>query len=117
MQRLPMNAPSSTMFGRAPGGSARSEHAQVPVPDQSHRRRVHADPHLQGGVPLEHELEERDPEEVLGLQFHGERVAPVGSKARNPSFDITSNRLISAIVTEKGVIYPPFEENIKEIFI
>jgi methylthioribose-1-phosphate isomerase len=58
-------------------------------------------------------IEERDPEEVLGLQFHGERVAPEGAKARNPGFDVTPNRLITAIVTENGIVRPPFEENIR----
>jgi methylthioribose-1-phosphate isomerase len=57
-------------------------------------------------------IEERDPDEVLGLQFHGERVAPVGAKARNPAFDVTPNRLITAIVTENGIVYPPFDVNL-----
>lgn len=57
-------------------------------------------------------IEERDPEEVLGLQFHGERIAPEGAKARNPAFDVTPNRLITAIVTENGIVYPPFDVNI-----
>jgi methylthioribose-1-phosphate isomerase len=60
-------------------------------------------------------IEERDPEEVLGLQFHGESVFPLGARARNPAFDITPNRLINAIVTENGIIFPPYEVNIKEI--
>ena len=49
-------------------------------------------------------IEERDPEEVLEIQFHGERVAPKGAKARNPAFDVTPNRLITAIVTENGIV-------------
>jgi len=57
-------------------------------------------------------IEERDPEEVLGLQFHGERVAPSGARARNPAFDVTPNRLITAIVTENGIVYPPFDKNL-----
>ena len=57
-------------------------------------------------------IEERDPEEVLGLQFHGESVAPAGSKARNPAFDVTPNRLITAIVTENGIVRPPFNLNL-----
>ncbi len=57
-------------------------------------------------------IEERDPDEVLGLQFHGERVVPVGAKARNPAFDVTPNRLITAIVTENGIVRPPFEINL-----
>jgi methylthioribose-1-phosphate isomerase len=60
-------------------------------------------------------IEERDPEEVLGLQFQGERVSPQNAKARNPAFDVTPNRLITAIVTEKGIVLPPFEGNIKKI--
>ena len=57
-------------------------------------------------------IEERDPEEVLGLQYGGERVAPAGAGARNPAFDVTPNRLITALVTENGIIRPPFEKNI-----
>jgi methylthioribose-1-phosphate isomerase len=58
-------------------------------------------------------IEERDPEEVLGLQYQGERIAPEGAKARNPAFDITPNRLITAIITENGIVKPPFDVNLK----
>jgi methylthioribose-1-phosphate isomerase len=57
-------------------------------------------------------IEERDPSEVLQIQFRGERVAPVAARARNPAFDITPNRLITAIVTENGIVYPPFETHL-----
>lgn len=60
-------------------------------------------------------IEERDPEEVLELRFKGERIAPPGARARNPAFDVTPSRLITAIVTENGVVYPPFEENLKKV--
>jgi methylthioribose-1-phosphate isomerase len=59
-------------------------------------------------------IEERNADEVLGIEFHGERVAPKNAKARNPAFDITPNRLITAIVTENGVVYPPFEKNLRK---
>jgi methylthioribose-1-phosphate isomerase len=59
-------------------------------------------------------IEERDPSEVLDLQFQGERVAPVEAEARNPAFDVTPARLISAIVTENGVAAPPFETTLPE---
>jgi methylthioribose-1-phosphate isomerase len=59
-------------------------------------------------------IEERDPQEVLGLQFEGERVAPIEAEARNIAFDVTPNRLITGIVTENGVVYPPFEVNLKK---
>ena len=59
-------------------------------------------------------IEERDPQEVLGLQFQGEQVAPKGAKARNVAFDVTPGRLVTGIVTEKGVVYPPFEINLRK---
>lgn len=60
-------------------------------------------------------IEERDPEEVLEIRFKGEQIAPHGAKARNPAFDVTPHRLITAIVTENGVVYPPFDENLKKV--
>lgn len=64
---------------------------------------------LHGGlIPIE----ERDINEVLDIQVQGEQVFPAGAKARNPAFDVTPGRLITAIVTEKGIVYPPFELNL-----
>ena len=57
-------------------------------------------------------IEERYGDEVLDIQKEGKPIAPKNASARNPAFDITPNRLITAIVTEKGVIYPPFETNL-----
>lgn len=59
-------------------------------------------------------IEERDGGEVLDLQVAGQRVTPEGARARNPAFDVTPSRLLTGIVTEKGVIYPPYEENIRK---
>jgi len=55
-------------------------------------------------------IEERNEEEVT--KFMGLRTAPDDIEVKNPAFDVTPHELISGIVTEKGVIYPPFEENI-----
>lgn len=60
-------------------------------------------------------IEERDPDEVLGIQFHGEPIAPKNAKARNPAFDVTPSRLLSGIVTENGIVYPPFEVNLAKV--
>jgi methylthioribose-1-phosphate isomerase len=57
-------------------------------------------------------IEERDPEEVLSLQVDGMRVAPAGVGARNPAFDVTPNRLVTAIITENGIVHSPFAENL-----
>jgi methylthioribose-1-phosphate isomerase len=53
-------------------------------------------------------IEERDPWEVT--TFGGMGTAPAGVVVRNPAFDVTPYRYISAIITEEGVIRPPFEE-------
>jgi methylthioribose-1-phosphate isomerase len=60
-------------------------------------------------------IEERDPDEVLNIQVNGERVTPKNARARNPSFDVTPNRLITAIVTENGIVRPPFNKNLKKV--
>jgi len=60
-------------------------------------------------------IEERDEDEVLGLTLNGQPVAPDTATARNIAFDITPHRLISGIVTENGVVYPPFDVNLAEV--
>jgi methylthioribose-1-phosphate isomerase len=60
-------------------------------------------------------IEERDPHEVLDLQLNGERVTPEGASARNPAFDVTPARLISAFVTERGIIRPPYFKNLSQV--
>ncbi len=53
-------------------------------------------------------IEERDPSEVLELTFQGKAVMPEGATARNYAFDVTPHRLLSGLITESGVLYPPF---------
>ncbi len=53
-------------------------------------------------------IEERDPAEVLSLSHHGQPIAPPHSRARNPAFDITPHRFITAFITEVGILRPPF---------
>jgi methylthioribose-1-phosphate isomerase len=55
-------------------------------------------------------IEERHEDEVL--QLGGERLAVAGSAARNPAFDVTPADLISGIITEVGVLQPPFADAI-----
>ncbi len=59
-------------------------------------------------------IEERDHSEVFG--FGGVRTAPEDIDAENPAFDVTPHELIPAIITEKGVVYPPFDQNLKKLF-
>ncbi len=60
-------------------------------------------------------IEERAQDEVLAIQFGGERVAPAGARARNPAFDVTPARLITAIVTEHGIVRPPFDVSLIKV--
>ncbi len=55
-------------------------------------------------------IEERAPEEVTSLA--GVRIAPAGVGVRNPAFDVTPHALVTAIVTEAGVIRPPYAEGL-----
>ena len=57
-------------------------------------------------------IEEREEAEVLDLKLMGKRVTPETASARNIAFDVTPNRLLSGWITEKGVIRPPFKENL-----
>jgi methylthioribose-1-phosphate isomerase len=58
-------------------------------------------------------IEQRDDNEVR--EILGKRIIPDYMPVENPSFDVTPNENISAIITEKCVIYPPFKENIKRL--
>lgn len=56
-------------------------------------------------------IEERDMDEVLTVL--GQPIAPAGITARNPAFDVTPHRYVTGIVTEAGIVYPPFELNLR----
>ncbi len=53
------------------------------------------------------EIEERDPEEVKS--YGGQPVAPAGVAARSPAFDVTPNNLIKGIITDAGLLEPPYD--------
>jgi methylthioribose-1-phosphate isomerase len=58
-------------------------------------------------------IEERPAHEVTHLA--GQRIAPEGARVRNPAFDITPHRYVTAIVTERGVARPPFGESLPRL--
>lgn len=59
-------------------------------------------------------IEERHPDEVT-LGF-GRRTAPEGVKVYNPAFDITPNELVTAIITEKGIVRAPYDIGLRQLF-
>ena len=60
-------------------------------------------------------IELRDPDEIKKMWYE-KPMAPEEVKCYNPSFDVTDHELLTAIVTEKGIIYPPFDINLKKLF-
>ena len=60
-------------------------------------------------------IELRDPEEIKE-KFFSEPVALKEVKCYNQSFDVTDHSLITAIVTEKGICYPPYTESLAKLF-
>ena len=63
-----------------------------------------------GGIPIE----QRSSEEVTHLG--GQRVAPEGVTAAHPAFDVTPHRLIDAIITEQGIVRPPYDVHLPRLF-
>ncbi len=106
--RIAANGDTANKIGTYPLSVLAREHAvpflvaaplstvDLSIPDGSH-------------IPIE----ERDPEEVTHLA--GQPVAPAGIRVRNPAFDVTPARNITAIVTERGVARPPFGESLRRL--
>jgi methylthioribose-1-phosphate isomerase len=61
------------------------------------------------GIPIE----QRPSGEVTNM--FGTRVAPEGTAVENPAFDVTPNRYVTAIITERGVARAPYIENLKRL--
>ena len=59
-------------------------------------------------------IEQRKASEVTGIG--DKKTAPDGIDVINPAFDITPPELISGIITENGIVKPPYEESIKKLF-
>ena len=59
-------------------------------------------------------VEERAPEEVSA--FAGVQTGPAGVPVWNPAFDVTPHQLLTGIITEKGVLYPPFGRSLAQRF-
>ena len=60
-------------------------------------------------------IELRDPDEIKNMWYE-KPMTLEEVKCYNPSFDVTDHNLLSGIVTEKGIIYPPFDINLKKLF-
>lgn len=61
------------------------------------------------------EIELRDEDEIR-TKFYEKPMAPTDVKCFNPAFDVTDHELLAGIITEKGIVRPPFEENLAKLF-
>jgi len=66
---------------------------------------------IPGGAQIP--IEERSQDEVC--LFNGKRIAPCGARARHPAFDVTPSELITAIITENGVIKPVNAASVRRV--
>ena len=57
------------------------------------------------------EIEEREPDEIRTMWYE-HPMAPKGAKFYNPAFDVTDHTLITAIITDKGILKPPYDKAI-----
>jgi methylthioribose-1-phosphate isomerase len=71
------------------------------------------DMNLPGGeyIPIEQRL----PEEVT--RIGGTTIAPRGVQVANPAFDVTPHRYVHAIITEQGIVRPPFGEGLRRVYL
>lgn len=66
------------------------------------------DPHIVSGAEIP--IEERDADEVTSIA--GQQMAPQGVKVYNPAFDVTPAHLITAIITEAGILRAPYQDSV-----
>ena len=69
------------------------------------------DPALAAGTEIP--IEERAPQEITSIA--GISIVPRGFPAANPAFDVTPAELVTALITDRGVLYPPFAEAIQTL--
>lgn len=60
-------------------------------------------------------IEERNGEEIRTMWYE-KPMAPEGVKTYNPAFDVTPAKYITAVITEKGIVRPPYGENLAKLF-
>jgi methylthioribose-1-phosphate isomerase len=104
--RIAANGDVANKIGTYPLAMLAYEH-EVPFVVAAPTSSVDLDTPAGSAIPVE----ERAADEVL--QIGGERIAPAGVPAANRAFDITPARLVTAIVTERGVLRPPYDEALR----
>lgn len=86
-----------------------AKHFEVPFYAVSPTSTIDMD--IAGGEEIE--IENRDPDEVR--MVNGTYVTMPDANVVNYAFDVTPHELITAFITEKGIVYPPFDENFRKL--
>jgi len=107
--RIAANGDTANKIGTL-GVSILAKHFGIPVYIAAPTPSIDMDCKCGKDIPIE----ERDSSEIRTIK--GIQVAPEQVKVFNPAFDVTPAENITAIVTEKGVVYPPFEINLRKLF-
>ena len=61
-------------------------------------------------------IEQRDPDEIRSMWYREPMTLPE-VKCYNPAFDVTDHELLTAIVTDRRIVYPPFDVNLKKLMV
>jgi methylthioribose-1-phosphate isomerase len=104
--RIAANGDVANKVGTYPLAVLAREHA-VPFLVAAPTSTIDLDTPTGAAIPVE----ERPADEVVVVG--GARVAPTGVGAANRAFDITPARLVTAIVTERGILWPPYEDTLR----
>ena len=107
--RIAANGDFANKIGTS-GVAVLAKHYGIPFYTLGPRSTIDLDCPTGADIPIEL----RDPDEIRNM-WYKEPMAPAGVKCYNPSFDVTDHSLLTAIVTDKGIVYPPFDVNLKKI--
>jgi methylthioribose-1-phosphate isomerase len=91
------------------GLSVLAKHHGIPFYVAAPRSTIDVETRRGADIPIE----QRSPDEVR--MVGGTRLAPEGIQVYSPAFDVTPNQLVTAIVTDNGVVLPPFEEALEKV--
>ncbi len=108
--RMAANGDAANKIGTS-GAAIIAKHYGVPVYILLPSSTIDMDCPTGADIPIEL----RSGDEIRSLWYE-KPMAPEGVKCWNPAFDVTEHDLITAIVTEKGVLYPPYDKSLREKF-
>ena len=108
--RVAANGDAANKIGTS-GVAILAKHYGIPFYVLGHSSTIDLSCETGADIPIEL----RDGEEIRSMHYE-KPMAPEGVKCFNPAFDVTDHELIAGIITEKGIVRPPFKENLAALF-